>query len=476
MANLFLEIPDSFWGLFRSRNRQVYIDALLQINEEYQYSNYYLSREICIQTLSDYFAKTRVVMVQDELEDELDMLEPLSTRILNWLLKAGWLRKVDDYHNMTVNIVIPDYAAVFVDAFTHLAGEDEDATQVYIQNVYAILFAFKNDPRCNISLLKTALINTRKLNKTLQDMLHNMDRFFASLLEQKNYGDLLREHLDGYVEEIVRKKYHILKTSDNFYLYKTDIKKWISQMRQDVPWLEMVCVKNKQLRGLDIQVDDLLKQLDVIDRGFDDIEHRIFNMDKEHTKYIRATVTRLNYLLNKEDSMKGVIIDLLNHLSEVDGETRDADLAKIGSKMNLSQFTMLSEKSLYKRKKQKVDFAESVEDEEPEVELSRDEILRLNKIKNRYSRKQIESFVMEHMTNGKFAVSSDTVANDEEFEKLVLAYDYSTRKDSPYRIQSQDVEEIDNGMYRYPGLVFEKKENGKGTTRNDEGTEALTGK
>ena len=73
MKNQFLEIPDSFWGLFRSKNRQVYIDALLQINEEYQYSNYFLSREICIQTLSDYFAKTRVVMVQDELEDELDV-------------------------------------------------------------------------------------------------------------------------------------------------------------------------------------------------------------------------------------------------------------------------------------------------------------------------------------------------------------------------------------------------------------------
>ena len=138
-----MEIPDSFWGLFRSKNRQVYIDALLQINEEYQYSNYFLSREICIQTLSDYFAKTRVVMVQDELEDELDMLEPLATRILNWLLKSGWLRKVDDYLNMSVNIVIPDYAAVFVSAFAHLAGEDEDDTQVYIQNIYAILFAFK---------------------------------------------------------------------------------------------------------------------------------------------------------------------------------------------------------------------------------------------------------------------------------------------------------------------------------------------
>lgn len=457
MANQFLDIPDSFWGLFRSTNRQIYINALLWINEEYQYSNYFLSREICVQTLSDHFAKQKVTLEQEELEDDLDVLEPLATRVLNWLLRTQWLRKVDDYNTMTVNIVIPDYAGVFVDAFAHLAGEDEDDTQVYNQNIYAILFAFKNDPRSNILLLKTALINTRRLNKTLQDMLHNMDKFFSSLLEQKHYGDLLKEHLDGYVEEIVRKKYHILKTSDNFYLYKTDIKRWLGEMRQNVSWLEKVCVRNKQLRGVDIQVEDLLKQLDMIDRGFDDIEHRIFNMDKEHNKYIRATVTRLNYLLNQEDTMKGVIIDVLNHLSEADEQTRENDLSKIGNVMNLSQMTVISEKSLYKRRQPKLDFTESLEEEEEETELSKDEILRLNKIKNRYSRTQIEGFVMEHMSDGRFQVTGETVANDEEFEKLVLAYDYSTRKDSPYQIQSQDVEEIDNGIYRYPGLIFEKK-------------------
>lgn len=107
MANQFLEIPDSFWGLFRSRNRQIYIDALLKINEEYQYSNYFLSREICIQALSDHFARQKVTMEQDELEDDFDVLEPLATRVLNWLLRTGWLRKVDDYNTMTVNIVIP---------------------------------------------------------------------------------------------------------------------------------------------------------------------------------------------------------------------------------------------------------------------------------------------------------------------------------------------------------------------------------
>lgn len=29
------EVPDTFWSLFRSVNRDVYIEALLTINEEY---------------------------------------------------------------------------------------------------------------------------------------------------------------------------------------------------------------------------------------------------------------------------------------------------------------------------------------------------------------------------------------------------------------------------------------------------------
>ena len=43
------EIPDTFWSLFRSVNREIYIEALLCINDEYQYSNYFLTREVCIQ-------------------------------------------------------------------------------------------------------------------------------------------------------------------------------------------------------------------------------------------------------------------------------------------------------------------------------------------------------------------------------------------------------------------------------------------
>ncbi len=460
MTNHFLEIPDSFWALFRSKNRQIYIDALLKINEEYQYSNYFLSKEICIDTLSDYFSGNRVTLEEEDTEEEVETLEPIATRILNWLLKNHWLRKVDDYNNMVVYIVIPDYAAVFVDAFSYLAGEDEDETQVYIQNVYAILFSFRNDPRANIGLLKTALINTRKLNKSLQDMLHNIDKFFENLLKQDNYGDLLKDHLDGYVEEIVRKKYHILKTSDNFYLYKADIKKLLQEMRQNAEWLDSVCRKNRQLRGIELTVEDICEQLDLIEKGFADIEHRIMNMDREHTHYIRATVTRLNYLLNTEDNMKGLVVQLLNSISESRGsETEEVKIQKVSNIMNFSYPSVLSKKSFYKRRKVKQKFMDAVgADEEKEEELSKEDVLKLNKMKKRYSRQQIESFVNERMREGRFEVTKETVNCNEDFEKLVLAYDQSIRRDSSFVAEIVGEDLIDNGKYSYPEIEFKTKQ------------------
>lgn len=453
---LMNEIPDRFWGLFRSINRSTYIEALLRINEEYEYSNYFLSREVCLQVLEDYFNQKRFVIWQDELEEDSDALEPPAARVLNWLLRTGWLRKVDDYASMTVNIVIPDYAAVMIEAFFKLTNEEEDETQIYIQNVYAILFSLKNDKRAGIGLLNTAAVNTKRLNKSLQDMLHNMDKFFSSLLEQKAYGELLREHLEGYVEEIVKRKYHILKTSDNFYLYKNDIKRWIGSLRDDVEWMEEMSRRS----GQKVSVADIAEKLDQIERGFDHIEHRISNMDKEHSRYIRATVTRLNYLLNQEDNTKGLVIQLLNHLS--DAKDQEEAIKKAGDCMNLSQVSILSEKSLFKKRRARSVFKENLMPEEETQELTSEEILNLNRLKNRYSRREIETYIEDHMVNGRMEVTERTAASLEEFEKLILAYDYSTRQKSLYKVEEEESETaeaelIDNGLYRYPRLVFVRR-------------------
>ncbi|MCI6059802.1 MAG: DUF5716 family protein [Dorea sp.] len=447
------EIPEGFWGLFRSINRDIYIEALLSINEEYQYSNYFLTKEVCIQVLSDMNARKRFELQREESDTEYDMLETPASRILNWLLKTGWLKKIEDYRTLVTHIVIPDYAAIFIDAFERLNSEDMEETNIYIQNVYATLFSFRNDPRANLSMLRTALVNTRKLNKALQDMLHNMDRFFSKLLEQKFYGDLLREHLDGYVEEVVRKKYHILKTSDNFYRYKNDIKQCLKEIRDDEMWIEKVRARSRTMGDTG---DDVLDLLDLIERGFDDIEHRIANMDSEHTKYVRATVTRMNYLLSGETDTKGLVVQLLNRMA-ASPEKADDMIRTVGTRMNLSLLEIVSDKSLYKRKKPRKDFISQMLPDEKTEDLDREDVLKLNRIQVRYTKKQIEEFIEAHMQDEVMDAAKLEISGEEDFEKLILAYDYSTRKNSRYMLLEEEPEMVENGGYRYPALMFVRR-------------------
>ena len=245
----------------------------------------------------------------------------------------------------------------------------------------------------------------------------------------------------------MRKKYHILKTSDNFYLYKTDIKKVLQEMRDDSEWIENVRAHSKAMGDTG---EDVLDLLDLIERGFDDIEHRISNMDKEHTKYVRATVSRLNYLLSAETDTRGLVVQLLNKIAE-EPEVR---IRQTGEKMNLSQLEMLSEKSLYKRKKARKDFISQMAVEEEAEDLDREDVLRLNRIQMRYSKKQIEEFIEDHMEDGVRYVRTLSLEEDETFEKLILAYDYSTRRNSKYRIAEEETEMITSGKYRYPALRF----------------------
>ena len=87
---LRFEIPDTFWSLFRSVNREIYMEALLCINQEYEYSNYFLTRELCLQVLADMNARNRIRLQREDSETDYDMLETPASRVLNWLVHSGW--------------------------------------------------------------------------------------------------------------------------------------------------------------------------------------------------------------------------------------------------------------------------------------------------------------------------------------------------------------------------------------------------
>ena len=95
-------------------------------------------------------------------------------------------------------------------------------------------------------------------------------------------------------------------------------------------------------------------------------------------------------------------------------------------------------------------------DEEIE-DLAREDVLKLNRIQMRYSRQEIEDFIETHMENEIMDAGSLNIAEETDFEKLILAYDYSTRRNSKYQILEEEPEIIENGKYKYPGLKFVRR-------------------
>jgi hypothetical protein len=447
-------IPEQFWSLFKSRNRYIYIESLLLIYEEYLYNDYFIRKETCIQLLADCFSNRLVDISADDTEDDVDKLEPIATRIFTKLVKFAWLRKIEDYGNFKTNVVIPDYASIFIETFQKVNDPEADETDLYIQNVYTNIYSFYHDQKAGIELLKTAMVNTVKLNRALQDMLHNMDKFFEALLKQESYEELLQEHLNGYVDNIVNKKYALLKTGDNFYIYKNDIKTLLRLIREDDQRLLLLKRKMMMIGKSEDEVEsEMLEILDHVERGIASMEKRIARIDSEHNKYVRATVRRLKYMLNNDDNVKGNVVKLLGMMNE---KRKDKLLEKIAGSIQVNDFTIISEHSMYKKRGKRKSFEETIEeDANIEVDLTAEEILKLNKNKTRYSKTEIEEFIIDKMEKGIFSTDDYPITTESDFELLILAYDHSIRKKSPYKVRSEEQEIIVNGKYSYPRLTFE---------------------
>jgi hypothetical protein len=431
------------------------------IYDEYLYNDFFLTKESCIQLISEHFQNRIVDITADDEEEEIDAFEPMATKILNRLIKFSWLKKVEDYSSFKTNIILPDYSSLFIEVFKRLLNPDESETDLYIQNIYTNIYSFYHDSKAGLELLRSAMVNTTRLNRSLQDMLHNMDRFFSTLLEKENYEALLAEHLMVYVETIVNKKYSLLKTSDNFYIYKNDIKKLLRLIQEDEGrigiLMQKMSMEGKSNEEADKELSELIYGLE---HGIINMEKRISHIDTEHSKYVRATVSRLEYLLNNEDNVKGNIIRLLNLLGgePLDKENKDEILRQTSAAMQLNDLTVITPDSLYKKRGKNKVFEETVEAmEEVEGELTKNEILMVNRSKNRYSKEQIESFVLDRMEGEIFSTKENPVKNVEEFELLILAYDYSVRKSSPFYAIPGEKGRIQNDSFVYPDMIFKKK-------------------
>ena len=108
-----------------------------------------------------------------------------------------------------------------------------------------------------------------------------------------------------------------------------------------------------------------------------------------------------------------------------------------------------------------------LEPEEKDPELSREEILKLNRIHHRFTRAQVEEYIEEHMENGCLDTGLLSVESDEDFEKLILAYDLSIRRDGRFEVLEAGYQ-VKRGPYTWPAMMFVERKRKQPEQRSDQ--------
>jgi len=294
----------------------------------------------------------------------------------------------------------------------------------------------------------------------LKTLHNNIRRYHQSLNEYVTANDVLRGHFDEYKELIMDRIYHPLKTLDSVPRFKVPIIKIMSD------WLSSLEIRRKiasqairrgKYKSMDEAMDDLILKMGEISDIYEGIESMLEEIDRKNAAYTRASIEKMQYLLNTDRSIKGKLAGIL---SAVAGEpARLAELLAGGA--DLCRQYYIDEQSLYVRSnKNGRKEGKPLKLEEPDKSAGENAVKDfLEKAKRLYSHQKIIAFV-ERLMAGKHVLNSPEIrlSNDEDFILLILAVLKKSEKVLFYQVEFE--EGYHNcGGYTIPHMRFVRREN-----------------
>jgi len=453
---LFQRIPDQFFSLLTSKHRQLYLKALFVVLDCYR-TEIVVRKDDLISMLS--------ASLEDQMfyyngeEDELKET-PVSERahaLLRKLRDTGWVEPEQALNSFDEFYVIPDYSHKLISVLKEI---DEDRPQEYnslVSTTYsALLGADQNRGEHGYDVLMQVHRMTIELRDLLVKLSNNMRKYHQVIQEMSEVKDVLQEHFDKYHELINERLYHPLKTFDSIDRFKVSILRILKLWIIDDTYIDIMAKRPRNVSP-HIARDDIFNKLSEIIRIYEQVLPQLQNqIDKKHNAYIKASVHRMQYLMNRNQDFKGRLIQVLKRI----GKNSNWSVAS-GFPFYDTEF--IHEDSLSKeyKRKEKHDPA-PIDTVEVNEELVSKEINELQeRARHAIDRKKVERFVVNWMNDRREIVSKDLhMETIDDFLHIIMSVIISDEAELPYKLEFLDGTITING-YRIPEMIYRKVEKRK---------------
>lgn len=444
---LFDVLPHNLFSILVSKNKSLYVDALFVLRKAFK-QEMTISKSDLVGMLINNLDETLLEIDMEaekaefeNAEEEIKSDQSMSATahlILRRLMETKWIEAEYQIDSFEENITLPDYAIKLLNLLYSFTDDTVREYNSYVYSTYSALRTADTErDDFMYNALMTAHENTLKLVDELKTLHNNIRRYHQSLNEYVTANDVLRGHFDEYKELIMDRIYHPLKTLDSVPRFKVPIIRIISGWLTSPEILQKLAsqaIQRGKYKSMDDGLNDLIFKMEEIRDIYEGIDGMLDEIDRKNAAYTRASIEKMQYLLNTDRSIKGKLAGIL--AASADDPAGLAELLADG--IALYRQNYIDEKSLYVRpRRNEKKEGNPLKLEKPDESVGENAIKAfLERAKKLYGHQKIVAFV-DRLMSGRHVLNSSEIrlSNDEEFILLILAALKSGEKGVFYNVE-----------------------------------------
>lgn len=456
--NLFDKIPENFFSILVSKNKNIYIQALFVLREAFSQEMSISKDNLISRLINNLEEEFLEIDFLDELEDiEIPKDNNVSAKayfLLRKLKGAGWIEIEIQRDSFEEYINLPNYSIKMINLLYLIANEEKAEFNSYVFSTYSNLKIAKLEPDKTYEAIIVAYENTMNLLNELKTLYNSLGIYHKKMCNKETINEIVKEHFLDYKEYSDEMIYPLI-TRDSIPRYKGPIKEMLKDILSNQELLQNIAidqVTKKRYQDKEQAQTDILTKMRTILEIYEKLDGTMQQIENKNNDYVRASVQRINYLLTSDKELKGKLIKVIKNIE------KSAVLETIQQETNLIKEQYLCQDSLYLRTKQnkKQGTPEAI----IKIELDNQEAMKdLSKtIEKQYSNRQIEDFMQRQMKGKPYIDSKEMqIASTEDLILLILAtIRADNSKKMSYYLQDSN-EQINNNGYQIPNIRFIKR-------------------
>ena len=442
LKQLFEILPAQFFRPLTSKYRREYADCIMLLLNAFKPEiSYGVNREIVVRVLTDYFEADDSEMTFDEETYIRDAREK-ANGVIAMLKSCGWI-EYEQETNHQLNVVLYEYAIPIIESMNRVIREEEAEYQGIISQIHASLQNEDLYSKPYELIIKGVQENTERLLSELKKLNASIKRHMEKQTNEMEADEILN-HFFEYHTNIGSKAYLRMKTSENISYFRSAIIERLEYILETPDIMERAVsgyIEVEEEVEEEEAYDSLVQMLLDVKSSFYRLDDIIDEIDRKHTRYMRNAVMRAKFLLATGNNLEGKLLQILNrYVGQLNGDGMEEGIeSEIQNLVALYPQNYISPESLQSIPVNKTlgrvnEMSEENRMSAEERQLYK-EALRM-KNRNRFSRKNINAYVMELLKDREqMAVNEIPAESRRDLLRIIYISIYAGNRSNNYTIR-----------------------------------------